>query len=107
MGEITKAAASDAGCWIDGHWGIYGAVRLVAIATTHGRPMSDEDTKFVDAWHNAISSIDDVDVTDAVREIADEAETWMNENIAPDGYSFGWHDGEFFLQSSEWWSIDV
>jgi hypothetical protein len=28
---------------------------------------------------------------------ADDAEAWLNDHIAPDGYRFLWNDGEFFL----------
>lgn len=34
---------------------------------------------------------------DEIYEIADACEEWLNKNIAPEGYSFGWYDGEFFL----------
>ena len=37
-----------------------------------------------------------------ISEVADDAETWINEQIKVDGVSFGWHDGEWFLQSQEW-----
>ena len=33
---------------------------------------------------------------------SEEAEEYLN-SICPDGYSFGWHDGEFFLMDAEWW----
>lgn len=31
------------------------------------------------------------------------AEEWLNEHVAKDGYSFGWHDGDFVYQSTAWW----
>ncbi len=34
---------------------------------------------------------------------ADEAEVWLNATVAPEGYSFGWSDGEFFLWSDQDW----
>jgi hypothetical protein len=33
--------------------------------------------------------------------LGDDAENWMNDNVAPEGFSFGWEDGEFFLLSNE------
>jgi hypothetical protein len=36
-------------------------------------------------------------------DLADVAERWLNDRIAPDGYSFGWHDGEFFLWTTAEW----
>lgn len=38
--------------------------------------------------------------------LADEAETWLNEHVAPHGFSFGWHDGDFTLCHDEWWEIN-
>ena len=37
-------------------------------------------------------------------EMVDLYEQWMNEYIAPEGFSFGWHDGEFFLWSDQTWN---
>ena len=34
----------------------------------------------------------------------DEVETWLNDNVAPEDHLFGWFDGEFFLQSIDWWN---
>ena len=34
---------------------------------------------------------------------ADEVENWMNENIAPEGHSFGWWDGGFYLWPDATW----
>jgi hypothetical protein len=86
-----KADPSDAGCWIDGHWGQYGSQRLITIASTYGFQMAPIDYESEDAFEDIIWE-------------ADTAEAWMNENIAPEGYSFGWYDGEWFLQSEEWWN---
>ena len=36
MTEITRALPSDAGCWIDGHWGQYAVARMVAMAESYG-----------------------------------------------------------------------
>jgi hypothetical protein len=36
-------------------------------------------------------------------EAASEVEDWLNDNVAPEGYSFGWHEGEFFLWSEKQW----
>lgn len=106
MDTIVRADVADAGCWIDGHWGIYGSARLIAIAQGRGMRLSEDDLRFVDAWHNAISSINGDDVTEAMWSIADDTETWLNDHCAPDGYMFGWHDGEFFLSSDEWWQTE-
>ena len=74
------------GCWIEGSWGQYGVVRLQEIAEAYG-------------WTGERLDADAEFVNDA----ADEAEAYMNESVAPEGYSFGWHDGEFFLWSDADW----
>jgi hypothetical protein len=115
--SITKAASADAGCWIDGHWGQYGVARLVEIAAGLGygsdglagtaevvelasRHMSECTYPGTDA---GLTDDDHERLSDA----SDEVEDWLNFNVAPAGYSFGWHDGEFFLQSAEWWEVDA
>ena len=84
---IIKAQPSDAGCIIDSHYGVYINPMIVALAVQHG-------------WEDpaTVSYI----VNDEV-ELADKAEEWLNENVAPEGFRYGWCDGEFFLQSDEWW----
>lgn len=40
------------GCWVDGHWGIYGITRLVEIAQDFGFAISDLDESAVWAYKN-------------------------------------------------------
>lgn len=86
---MYQLTAEDAGCWVDGHWGWRGSMRVVSIAHDFGwqaytaAPLDEED--------------------EFIYEIADEAEQWMNDEVAPEGYSFGWHDGEWFLWSHQDW----
>lgn len=89
---INKALPTDAGCWIDGHWGHYANQRLLAIASCYGFRYAPID------FENP-----DEDTFEAICWEADRAEEWLNDNITPDGFSFGWHDGEFFLWSNEDW----
>lgn len=108
---ITKASPADAGCWIDGHWGQYGSTRLIEIARGFGWQLTDEEIAALVAYTGGAETFTQSDGTEADTAdwilnqggLADAAEEWMNENVAPDGYSFGWNDGEFFLGSSEWW----
>lgn len=86
MNEIPKADPSSAGCWIDGHWGHYGASRLIQIAEEHG-------------WHGGQHEGFDPQFK---WEVAEEAEEWLNANVAPEGFSFGWHEGEFFFMPDDW-----
>jgi hypothetical protein len=167
--RLTPEAA---GCWIEGHWGIYGARRLVEIAVSHGyRPVLNdkEQQLFDEAWNRSFGvNVVDIEVphflvwqnckdfvqqqhdfiaacvrmgagnpadlerarecinaltllttgqlrsvrnpcfreqlaAELVYNLSDEAEEWMNDNVAPEGFAFGWHDGEWFLWSIKEW----
>ena len=119
-----RATADDAGCWIDGHWGQYGTDRLVQIASAWGFVGSgDERDRLLITYCSqrverdeatALAALlplmtpDERDaaewqIAEEVYSLADDAESWLNEHAAPEGYSFGWHDGEFFLWSTETW----
>lgn len=101
---IERVTPDDAGCWIEGSRGWYGSQRLIEIAESYGFALSAEDRDAVDAYFAS----DDADgsAAEAVTGqggIADDAEDYLNANVAPEGYSFGWHDGEFFLWSEDYW----
>lgn len=70
------------GCWVDGRWGQYGIERLLSIAKEFG-------------W--SVSGDIEVNDLDRLSDLADEAEEWMNNRVAPKGCSFGWYNSEFFL----------
>lgn len=100
-----KATPDNAGCWIDGHWGHYSGARLIQIATSAGWDDTDAFAAAERYMKNEPELDEDgVDLQyEHIWDAADEAEVWMNEHIAPEGYSFGWHDGEYFLwKDSEW-----
>ena len=101
-----KVTASDAGCWIDGHWGQYGGARMVAIAAEYGW----EDSEAIDLAQRHLAAMQPSDAPslsdDEYIELSgalDDAEQFLNDYVAPDGYTFGWFDGEFFLWSDEDW----
>lgn len=94
---------SDAGCWIDGHWGRYAITNLLAIAESEGWPGMDAELASAIRCNDAEFCSDSCCCQEIIVSAADEAEAWMNANLAPAGYSFGWHDGEFFLWSDESW----
>jgi hypothetical protein len=90
-----------AGCIFDGHRGqyIYGAI--VALAIQYGyKP----ERLNVNGAHNR-KPWGDREADDYVIETADDAEVYLN-TLVPDGYSFGWSDGEYFLANDAWWSLD-
>lgn len=82
------------GCYIDGHWGQYGIGRLLTVAESFG---------WVNANNVNEDNQNDFDL-EFVVDLADEAENWLNDNIAPSDASFGWFDGEFYLWSNKDWS---
>lgn len=84
------------GCWVDGHWGRYGTGRVIELAVSLGWP--DEEARAL--LDNSPSSPPDFD--DESYEISQDAEDYLN-SIAPEGFSFGWFDGEFFLLSDFQW----
>lgn len=86
------------GCWVDGHWGHYGVLRMIEIADEYGCPLTDDDRALMSAYDKG----EQYDA-DEFYSLADEIEGWMNAWLAPEGYSFGWSDGEFFLMSNQDW----
>ena len=105
--ETTTVTPVDAGCWVDGHWGQYGPARVIEVAGDYGF----DHPKAASLASRHVASMgpsDSPDLTDdeyeAMQWASEEAESYLNEHVAPEGYAFGWQDGEFFLQSEEWWS---
>lgn len=104
---ITRLLPSDAGCWIDGHWGQYGVARSVEIASSFGY----DDALIIDIAQRKLAAmmpsiapeISDED-EELLASAADEVTYWLTNNVAPEGYSFDWYEGELFLQSEEWWA---
>lgn len=112
---IKRVEPSNAGCWIGGGWGWKGSTRLIDIAHGHGFPLDADDRAIIAAYDSGSDepvTLASGEVIDADSiggcvidqgSLADTAEQWLNDHIAPEGYSFGWHDGEFFLWSAADW----
>lgn len=105
----VKLTPEDAGCWIDGHWGQYATAHMVLRASELGYA----DAEVIELANRKLGSMYPApgpDLADEEEEslydASDEVEQWLNENVTPEGYSFGWHDGEFFLWSDEEWEQD-
>lgn len=106
MTDVKKADASHAGCWVDGHWGRYALAHMIDKASDWG--YSDAEVIDIATRHLAcVGPSDSPPITDdeweIMHESADAVEQWMNENIAPEGYAFGWYEGEFYLWSASDW----
>ena len=97
----------EVGCLVGGHHGQYGIDEVIGIALSYGMLMEDRDAEVLEhrSWDRDFSSdyVMSDDDHDYLIEWANGAEEWLNENVAEDGFSFGWHDGEFFYQSEQWW----
>lgn len=110
MSTITKASPLDIGCWIAGHRGRYATSGLVYKAMDWGFVIDSDDDRALTAYDGGDDEIlhdgEMVDVFDWVIELADEAEAWLNDHVAPEGHSFGWFDCEFFLWTDEEWATD-
>jgi hypothetical protein len=105
--EIIRATPADAGCWVDGHWGQYGIAHMVDKANDWGYA----DAEVIDIATRHLASIGPSEapkITDDEHQVlfdaSDEVETWLNDHVAPEGFSFGWWEGEFFLNSNAQWA---
>ena len=117
MVTLKSGQTMEPGCFIDGHWGQYGIARMIEIAADMGwtdkaaEPGLGQQKDGIKLAMRKLASMspsdsDSEDLTDSEEEeliwAADDAEAWLNEQT-PEGYSWGWQDGEFFLSSAEWW----
>lgn len=131
-----KITPAHAGVWVSDQNGRFASAVLVEIAlnfpgflkgktaldTKRNRREARELAKAFHADHEGVLSMKiyprfgpplDYEITSDVFEavagqggVADDAEDYLN-SIAPEGYSFGWHDGDFFMQSGEWWDEEA
>lgn len=90
------------GCYVESWWGQYAGAHMVERAAEFG--YSDPAALDLAKRHLASMSPNgreplSIDELDALEDCVDGAEAWLNENAAPDGSSFGWVDGEFFLSA--------
>ncbi|WP_405057067.1 hypothetical protein OG474_30565 [Kribbella sp. NBC_01505] len=59
------------------------------------------DGRFEGAFTPGVQHVDLIGEVDG---LADAAEAWLNEHVAPPGHSFGWFNGEFFLRADRDWA---
>lgn len=116
----ARITPTNAGCWIDeiNGWESHAIVAEIAMGLGWLKGRNRKDTLYrrgeiraiIRAYRNGSEAtrfraveIDDVPgqmINQAG--IADEATDYLN-TLAPAGYAFGWHDGNLFLMSDEWW----
>lgn len=105
MRVAVNRPGSEAGTWISSQWGRYAPFRLVQMAHWHGFKFSREDCAAFDRVKAELEGGPAAPEADwgALDALADSAEEWVNENVAPAGFRFGWDEGEFVLMTIDWW----
>jgi hypothetical protein len=116
----VEFAESKRGCWLESSRGWRAASVLVAIAQELGMVLSPDDRKVIEVYADGdwpsmmerltlpsgeVISMSDVgEYVTGQGELCEQAEAWLNKHIAPEGWSFGWHNGEFMLWSESDWA---
>lgn len=105
----TTTYTGETGCLIGGHHGWRGTVEVIHIARAYGFTLEDEDQELIDRVdaNNRMMDATADEWWDAIVPMSDDAEEYLNEHIAPEGYQFGWYDGEFYLSSDEQWGEEA
>lgn len=85
----------ETGCYVAGHEGWHGVLSVIGMAEDHGFEVDDDDREHLAKFERGE---DDEGYT---YEIGDDAEQYLNDKVASEGFSFGWHDGEFFYWADE------
>jgi hypothetical protein len=67
----------------------------------HGGARQDAEALFRQDTRTGCYWADDPDVSEYLAEAARDAEEWLNEHIAPTGYSFSFDDGFYLWPESE------
>lgn len=103
---MTAISPPEIGCIIPGHTGQYAGALLLDFARTYGfehKALELADRKLLAM---AIPSTADltVDEDEALIEAVDDALEWLNVNVAQEGCSFDWYEGEIFYQTEAWWA---
>lgn len=109
---ITRWSPEDAGCIFEGSRGWRISAEVIRLAWNCGMPHDADDVLIVESFENQTTVIlsdgtkvgnganDSQNAADFILDqggMTDNAETWLNENVAPEGFAFGFHGGEFFL----------
>jgi hypothetical protein len=106
MAEKLVTPDGGPGCYVEGSWGQYGTGRMIQIAVDLGYEVPPDDKPYFEAELKATQygreANESADQQEIILSLADLAEKWLNDN-APEGFAWGWEDGEFFFQSLTWW----
>lgn len=103
--QPVRWSGETTGCLVDGHWGRLAICRMLRIAIDAGYEMIDGGA--LACYENDDVFHEDCDALGVLLDEANRAEEWLNEHVAPEGYMFGWYEGEFFFSSDiDWQSND-
>ena len=84
---------------LDGVHGWHNTYRLINVATDHGMRLSDDEARATTRFRQGDANED----LDSVHELATRAESFLNDQVSTEGWSFGWSDGHFLLANDTWW----
>lgn len=93
------------GCLVGGSWGQYSIAQMLHIAQSFGYENMDA-LNLATRHLNKSPSFTESDY-ELLCTYADQAEDWLNTNVADPSYSFGWLDGEFFYLTNADWNGEI
>jgi hypothetical protein len=109
MTERVTLTTDDAGCYLDSHRGHYAIRDLVWLAeTAFGYRVDADDSAMLAAYEE--HSHEEEFPIESLHDLADCVENWLNGQhydfqpeppIIPDGYAWGWYEGDFGLYPIE------
>ena len=95
--SIERLTSDAEGCWVEGWRGRYAMEAVVHVLHAMGFPLTHDEDLILHGWEDLDDGLE------AIVELSDKAITWANDNLAPEGYGFGWHGGQFYLMSIDEW----
>lgn len=113
----VRATDADYGCWLDSHRGWHISADLVYMTHRLGMTLDQDDVLILATYDTdygtdllTLSTGEEVDPIECVSGqggMADQATEWLNEHVAPEGAYFGFWEGDFMLQTEQWWEDET
>lgn len=104
--DVTVADnGTGAACIFESHMGWHNIYRVVDLAVAHGMQLDDDDKATMATY--ATGDYEDPNIGEYAYDISDAAVRYLTDNVVTEGWSFDWHDGEFFLANAAWWEIEA
>jgi hypothetical protein len=104
---LTNGSVYETGCYVAGHHGWRGVIASIRIAESEGFAIDADSEAAIVAYDDGeveftMSNGCISDTAEWVITLNDESIDYLN-SVTPDGWSWGWYDGEFFLWPiTEW-----